>query len=322
MESPKISVIVPVYNTADYLKECLDCFLAQTYKNFEAILVDDGSTDNSGAICDEYAKNDKRFKVIHKENGGVSSARNAAIDVATGDYIGFVDSDDTFLPEMYEDFAKIIESDEPDLVLSDGMREKGYVNSTNPKIYSFNNDEARDEFFTVGKVRPSVCLTLIKREVVGNLRFPAEIHHWEDYAYLAIMVSISNKIVVTENRYYEYREREGSATQQPLNDKQMSCLLIYNYLESNGVMKSRQERDDVQSMFICGVFYPYVMVSPLKKYKYRIKNEILHHLGSIYRSRSIDTKRKIMMTCFLFSEKITLLLSRFYHNRVLRLKNR
>ena len=93
-ENPKISVILPVYNVEKYLRQCLDSVINQTYKNLEIILVNDGSTDNSGKICEEYALNDERIKVIHKENGGISSARNAAIDIAKGQYITFIDSDD------------------------------------------------------------------------------------------------------------------------------------------------------------------------------------------------------------------------------------
>ncbi len=90
----KISIIVPVYNVEKYLKECIESILSQTYKNIEIILIDDGSTDNSGKICDEYLKKDSRVKVIHKENGGLSDARNTGIEIASGKYIGFVDSDD------------------------------------------------------------------------------------------------------------------------------------------------------------------------------------------------------------------------------------
>ena len=99
-----ISVIVPVYNVEKYLRQCLDSIINQTYRNLEIILVDDGSTDSSGIICDEYAQIDARIKVIHKENGGLSSARNAGLDVCTsgGDFIAFVDSDDWLEPDMYE----------------------------------------------------------------------------------------------------------------------------------------------------------------------------------------------------------------------------
>lgn len=102
MDNPVISVIVPIYNTEQYLRKCLDSITNQTYKNLQIILVDDGSPDNCGAICDQYAKKDGRIVVIHKENGGVSSARNEGLDVANGEWIGFVDSDDWIELDMYE----------------------------------------------------------------------------------------------------------------------------------------------------------------------------------------------------------------------------
>lgn len=98
----EISIIVPVYKVEPYLRKCVDSILAQTFTDFEVILVDDGSPDNSGKICDEYASKDSRVRVIHKKNGGLSSARNAGIDVARGKYLGFVDSDDYIEKDMYE----------------------------------------------------------------------------------------------------------------------------------------------------------------------------------------------------------------------------
>ena len=106
----KISVIVPVYKVEEYLCRCVDSIINQTYKNLEIILVDDGSPDSCGRICDEYAEKDSRIKVIHKENGGLSSARNAGLDIATGDYIGFVDSDDFIDAEMYSMLYEMIKN--------------------------------------------------------------------------------------------------------------------------------------------------------------------------------------------------------------------
>ncbi|HAQ0795523.1 TPA: glycosyltransferase, partial [Enterococcus faecium] len=97
----RISIIVPVYNVEKYLKKCVDSILGQTFTDFELLLIDDGSTDNSGSICDELAKTDNRIKVIHKENGGLSDARNIGIEVAKGDFIGFIDSDDYIDEDMY-----------------------------------------------------------------------------------------------------------------------------------------------------------------------------------------------------------------------------
>ena len=105
---PKISVIVPVYKVENFLDRCVESIVGQTYENLEIILVDDGSPDNCPAMCDGWAEKDSRIRVIHKENGGVSSARNAALDIATGDYIGFVDSDDWIEPEMYSSLIQQI----------------------------------------------------------------------------------------------------------------------------------------------------------------------------------------------------------------------
>ena len=113
----KISVIVPVYNVERYLKRCIESIINQTYKDLEIILVDDGSTDSSGNICDEYKKIDKRISVIHKKNGGLSDARNEGLKVVTGTYIAFVDSDDFLDLDMYEYMQKNIEKENADIVI-------------------------------------------------------------------------------------------------------------------------------------------------------------------------------------------------------------
>ena len=112
---PLISVIVPIYNVEQYLENCINSILNQTYRNLEVILVDDGSPDNCGGICDLYSDKDPRIKVIHKQNGGLSDARNKGLDAATGEYLAFVDSDDTILPEMIDKLYQRIVIDQSDL---------------------------------------------------------------------------------------------------------------------------------------------------------------------------------------------------------------
>ena len=114
-----VSIIVPVYDVEEYLVECIESILAQTWKHFEIILVDDGSTDSSGKMCDEYAEKYNCIFVIHKKNGGLSSARNAGIDVARGNYLAFIDSDDVVHPDYLRELVKIVEKENADLVACD-----------------------------------------------------------------------------------------------------------------------------------------------------------------------------------------------------------
>lgn len=108
MDEKLVSVIIPAYNIEDYIGRCLDSIISQTYKNLEIIVVDDGSRDRTGEILDDYVKKDPRMKVVHKKNGGVSSARNTGIDIAEGDYIGFVDGDDRIDPKLFETLVKLL----------------------------------------------------------------------------------------------------------------------------------------------------------------------------------------------------------------------
>ena len=115
MDEKLVSVIIPAYNIEDYIGRCLDSIISQTYKNLEIIVVDDGSRDHTGEILDNYAKKDRRIKVIHKENGGVSSARNKGIEAAEGDYIGFIDGDDLIESEMYKTLVDLLEEENADI---------------------------------------------------------------------------------------------------------------------------------------------------------------------------------------------------------------
>lgn len=310
----KISIIIPVYNTGEYLRECFDSIIAQTYGNFEVVVVDDGSTDHSGAICDEYATKDSRFVVIHKQNGGVSAARNTGIDAATGDYIGFADSDDTILPGMFEEYVRVAKTTEADLIEAVGFLNDGEKanNSEDAHIYEFNNDEARREFFTIGKIRPSVCLAFIKKELVGYVRFPTNIYQWEDYAFIAVMVSRTTKTAVTANRYYQYRYREGSATKRPMNDRHLTCLLIDEFLQQQGIYKEEQERHDVVGFFIRCVCKEYIASDSIVRKQYRIVvlNKIRNNFMSIRKCRAVPLMTKLFICIIPLSDSLVIALYR------------
>ena len=205
----KISVIVPVYKVEKYLNKCVDSILVQTYDNFELILVDDGSPDNCGQICDEYAQKDSRVKVIHKENGGLSSARNAGLDVATGDYIGFVDSDDYISPVMYEKLLKASDENDADLVICGVEKVDEYGNAITDQCNELasgviSKKEAFNIWFCV-----TVWNRIYKANVFKNIRFPlGKLHEDEFVAHL--VYENSSKIYFIPDKLYFYLQRTDS----------------------------------------------------------------------------------------------------------------
>lgn len=217
----RVSVIVPVYNVEKHLKTCLDSVINQTYKNLEIILIDDGSTDNSSEICDEYARNDERIVVIHKENKGVSSARNKGIEIATGDFIGFVDSDDYIEPDMYEKLVSMITSDDIDIATS------GYYKDfSDRKVPMKNEGEVpiypvcvkdflkyvyiRDKYQNVAGY---IVTKLFRASVIkeNDILFDENMVMTEDILFFSQILMLSKKIVYTEKHLYHYFQRETSA---------------------------------------------------------------------------------------------------------------
>ena len=215
MESKKISVIVPVYNMETYLGRCVDSILAQTYENIEVILVDDGSSDASPALCDRYAEADARVKVVHKQNGGLSSARNAGLDAATGDYIGFVDSDDYISPDMYRILAARLE--EGDCEIANTMYVRvNEAGETSPSRVPHSTDEditalqfSRELMLHTGDV--SVCTKLFRAEIFDGVRF-LEGKLNEDLLFMLDVLARVRKIAFAGHIGYYYFSRSGSTS--------------------------------------------------------------------------------------------------------------
>ncbi|KGP76772.1 hypothetical protein JT05_02885, partial [Desulfosporosinus sp. Tol-M] len=198
---PKISIILPVYNVAPYLRECLDSIQEQTYKDFETILIDDGSTDGSGQICDWYDSKYKRFKVIHKSNGGVSSARNMGLDMAQGEYIGFIDPDDFISPDFYELLLDTLESSGSDISIS-GMK---VINQDGtpmqfPEIFRATISGRIEgaeiiKAYARGKIMPGLVDKLYRRTCFDRVRMPLNISLLEDGAIMPLILSNAKMVV-------------------------------------------------------------------------------------------------------------------------------
>jgi len=216
------SIIVPIYNVEEYLEKCIDSILAQTYENFELILVDDGSPDNCPQICDEYAKKDKRIKVIHKENGGLVSARNIGIKNAIGDYICYVDGDDWIVSNFLKDINEVILSNENiDIVIFNMRRiysdytqniefyvEEGLYNKERleKEVYPYMMYDSRRPFCT-GLIFPAACNKIYKRELLIEHHCENEkIKMGEDNAFVFECILYSNNVYFLDKILYEYNQ--------------------------------------------------------------------------------------------------------------------
>lgn len=230
--SPLISIIVPVYNVKAYLERCLDSIRGQTYRSLEIIVVDDGSTDGSGDICDKYARLDNRIKVIHQDNAGQSAARNKALSVAQGEFLGFVDADDWIDRDMYEFLYNLILENHADISICSHYVEK--QGKTKVRYSSgvktvFSRNEAIRALVVDKRVRNYVWDKLFRRQLFNEIQFP-EKQIFEDIAISYHVFYKANRVVMQDYPKYHYLKHEQSTTQGKtynLENEYLLFLTIY-----------------------------------------------------------------------------------------------
>jgi len=261
---PKISVIIPAYNVEDYVAKCLDSIINQTYKNLEIIIVNDGSTDKSGEICERYAKKENRIILIHQENQGMSIARNNALDIATGEYIGFVDSDDWIEPDMYATLYDNIIAHDADISMCNFY----YVRTSGQQSpYSNENDDTKI-LEGIYKIAHNIRLSnnciwnrLYKRHLFDDIRFPAG-KTFEDVFVMHRVMDNANKLVLSSKCLYYYRRRADSITLSPFNMAQMDNVDAYierhNYVSSKYPSLEKTSRKFIFTSLLWGMRKAYV----------------------------------------------------------------
>lgn len=236
---PLISIIVPVYKVEKYLEKCIKSIINQTYNNLQIILVDDGSPDNCGKICDEYAQKDSRIEVIHKTNGGLSDARNVGISKAKGKYIGFVDSDDYIEKSMYEDLYNLIEENKSDVCICNFYNVIGNnksLKNLDNGIKKYNKTDILREILLDSKIQSYAWNKLYKKELFDNIKYPVG-KKYEDIGTTFYILEKCNKIIVTGTPEYYYLNRADSIVNN-VNEKTIIDyieLIIerYDYIEKN-----------------------------------------------------------------------------------------
>lgn len=303
-----ISVIVPIYSVEPYLKKCVDSIINQTYKNLEIILVDDGSPDNCPQICDEYAKADSRIKVIHQKNGGLSAARNAGLDIMTGDYVAFVDSDDWIEPTMYETLLKNLISFSADISfggVADDVEENNEIKTNKVSNYGsepFSEDKisAMKRYFTGSW---AAWDKLYKASIFSKIRFPVgEIN--EDEAIVLDILDSCNLVCYEPCVLYHYmiRPNAGSITNSAFSEKKLAWVkhCRYNYYL---IINDHQElKEYAANKYCCSLLFSiYGLISiksENKKIKVYIKELRKNIIPFLTIKQTNKTKIKIIIYCF------------------------
>lgn len=238
-EKALISIIIPVYKVEKYLEKCIQSVINQTYENLQIILVDDGSPDNCGKICDEYAKKDHRIEVIHKSNGGLSDARNKGLEIAKGEYIGFVDSDDYIESDMYEVLYNLLKQYNADVSICNFYtvsQEKIAIKNADNGIKEYNRIEILKEILLDNNIQSYAWNKLYKKELFDEIKYPVG-KKYEDIGTTFYLLEKCNKVVVTGKPEYYYINRQDSivnnVTETTITDYIELIMQRYDYIEEN-----------------------------------------------------------------------------------------
>ena len=297
-----ISIVIPIFNVSKYLEKCIDSIINQTYKNLEIILIDDGSTDNSGEICDKYSQKDNRIKVVHQKNQGVSAARNEGLKRATGNYIGFVDPDDFIESNMYEVIINDIKENQCDIGIC-GIRSKNEDNVTLREARKQENivmskKELLNTLIQEKSIATSVWDKVFKSELIKEKRFNEKRKVGEDLELILEIINNKEEInaIYNSSCLYNYLIREKSASKKQ-DDKQAMDILEVN----DKLLKMVQsEYPDLQIFVMERILKKENMI--LKKYRIsekareKIKIDIRFKEKGYFKSRDIPVKNKIKYT--------------------------
>ena len=330
-----ISVIVPVYKAEKFLDRCVSSILNQTYKNLELILVDDGSPDKSPEMCDGFAKKDSRVKVIHKKNGGVSTARNAGLDVAAGDYIAFVDSDDWIEPDMYQKMMVAAESYDCDVVMCDCVKDfpdhsEVYTHDIRSGFY--DAAQLKKEYYPHLLIMENVeypatisNVTLLWRSTLNtsNQRYQAGVRYSEDLLFGAkLLRNASSFCYLKGEAYYHYVMNPSSATHTFVPDKWKDYSLLHSCIKAE--FGSDEVYDFSGQIDRCLLFFLYNTVGelygahlPTKEKKSRILAILrTQEVGEMFSrvkvmTLPISAKQKIITLFYKYCFGISLLIAYF-----------
>ena len=304
-----ITIIIPIYKVEYYLGRCVDSVLAQTYKNMEIILVDDGSPDRCGELCDEYAKMDARIKVIHKKNGGLSDARNKGIDIAKGEYITFLDSDDWIHEKYIETLYKLLKDTHSDISVCNFIKtsNEDVQLSTAEEVFEYSKLQALEELLGRYYVQLTTAWgKLYKRSLFENIRFPVGRIHEDEFTTYKLIYN-ADKVALTTAELYYYWQREDSIMGVGFNQKGFMDAL--DAFEQRAMFYKKVGLDDLTRKTYWSLFVLYInTVNRIHTHKLEVDKapfaEREEKVKQIMRTTDQSTSKKIFCELYFLMPRL------------------
>ncbi|KKN56570.1 hypothetical protein LCGC14_0570820 [marine sediment metagenome] len=312
----KISIIVPVYNKSEFIKSCLESILAQTHKDFELIVINDGSTDNSGEIIEALAAIDDRLIVISQINAGVSAARNAGLEIASGDFIGFVDADDFIEKDMYALLLKNIYKQNADISICGVTRilpNTAEVLTGITKFEVYNQDQALTKFFG-GKILLSSYEKLFRKDLFNDLRYRTSISLYEDALYNFKALMRAKKIVFDSSLKYKYVIRDNSESMSSFGPKYLDITFVSKEILNLTKVHLKNHLEEAKSFdFNTNMFVLNLIILNNDKIQYNLITSNLKKYNTFYKkARGIKNRYRKGYALFLISPKLYALVLKTY----------
>ncbi len=301
-----ISIIVPIYNVEKYIKRCIESIINQTYSNIEIILVDDGSPDNCGKICDEYVLKDKRIKVIHKKNGGLSSARNAGLEIALGKYISFIDSDDYISSYFIEKLYKTCKDKNCEITLCEyervysEIKKENTIEKKDSIIEVYDTKQMLNKLYSTDYLITTVAWNkLYKRDILKNIRYPDGRLHEDEATTYKILYNAKKVAIIREKLYYYYYD-ENSIMNKKFNIKRLHAL--YAFKERADFFKQKGEIELYElsnARYTLSLMNYYVIckteLENSEFVQFKLFNEFKKNVDSVIKYKNIKTKTKLKL---------------------------
>ena len=292
-----VTILIPVYNTSKYLRQCLDSITAQTYQNLQVVLVDDGSTDDSLSICEEYAGKYSYIEVHHQANAGVAAARNKLLSYIAGDYVLFVDSDDWIEPQTVEYLVAEARYSQVDIVTCSAIINDGPITVKEIQKEEWSQERTVLEFLRHVIFNGSLCNKLIKAERIKGIQFAKEISYGEDALFIWQVLQRVQKVLITNRQLYHYRMNDTSISHQTFGPKMMTGYIVWEHINQDTDLLWPQYHDIARARWgLESMLLLYLAIKSNYKYNKQIKaiqQNILKQLPYIRKSKLVGLKKLI-----------------------------